>query len=46
MLSRRESELFGVEYKIGFVLPEIFDKVAVFIFLDTAGAVADYSVGI
>ena len=46
MLCRRESELFGAEYKIGVVLPEVFDKAAVLIFLDTAGAVADYSVGI
>ena len=46
MLGRRESELFGTEHKIGVVLPEVFDKAAVFVFLDTTGAVADYSVGI
>jgi hypothetical protein len=46
VLCRRESELFGAEHKIGIVLPEVFDKAAVFIFLDTAGAVADYSMGI
>ncbi len=43
VLCRRESELFGAKYKIGVVLPEVFDKVAVFIFLNTARAVADYS---
>jgi len=46
LLYRRESKLFGTEYKIGVVLPKVFDKAAVFIFLDTACAVADYSVGI
>jgi len=45
-LGRRKGELFGTEYKIGVVLPKVFDKAAVFIFLDTAGAVADYSVRI
>ncbi len=43
---RRESEFFEAEYKSRAVFPEVFDKAAVFIFLDTAGAVADYSVGI
>ncbi len=46
LFCRRESELFGTEHKIGMVLPEIFDKAAVFILLDTACAVTDYSVGI
>ena len=45
LLCRRKSELFGAEDKIWVVLSEVFDKAAVFIFLDTARAVADYSVG-
>ncbi len=45
VLSRRESDLFSFEYKITVFLKEVFDKVAVFIFLNTASAVADYSVG-
>ena len=46
VLGRRESEFFSVEYQITVFLQEVFDKAAVFIFLDTAGAVADYSMGI
>ena len=46
VLGRRKSDFFRAEYKIWIVFPEVFDKAAVFIFLDTAGAVADYSVGI
>ena len=46
VLGRRESELFGTEYNSGIVLPEVFDKATVFIFLDTAGAVADCSAGV
>ena len=46
VLGRRKREFFGLEYKTWIVSPEVFDKAAVFIFLYTAGAVADYSVWI
>ena len=43
MLSRWESELFGVKHKISVSIREIFDEFAVFIFLYATCAVADNS---